>query len=186
MTFPFGYVLPILATAQFPENSARSVISWCLQRLDCRRGASLWYWCNLYAFKFGFETVLWSKYAMTTMLLLLLIYIYIITVYYSGSIMGVWFDPFHPLFSAAQRWTSSIIKMHLVKPSTVKNSLAVLWLTWRMAQGSAVRLLRYAKSMLRYAIGVYQCRPSCYIMYWEYQCKPYPVSGCKPRDLRIC
>ena len=88
-----------------------------------------------------------------------------------------WLDPLHPLspiqhvavqFAGAgftrQRWTSSIIKMHLVKPSTVKNSLAVPLLTWRM--GSAAVCCR----MLCCVIGV--CR--CYIMYCEQRCNPYP------------
>lgn len=171
MTFPIGYVLPILATAQFPENSARSVISWCLQRLDCRRGASLWYWCNLYAFKFGFETVLRSKYAMTTMLLLLLIYIYIYSILqwvYHGCMAWPFSSSFFScakvdLFDYQDAFGEAINGEKLIGSTVIdlEDGSGVCCAIAAVCKKHAVRL-------------VYTNVTSSYIMYGEYRCKPYP------------
>jgi len=86
MTFPFGYVLPILATGSTISrefSQERDIVMPAEARLQAWGLALILMhydaYMIIYAFKFGFEIVLRSKYAMTTMLLLLLIY----TVYYS-------------------------------------------------------------------------------------------------------
>ena len=108
---------------------------------------------------------------MTTMLLFLLIYIYTCTVYYSGSIMGVWLDPFHPLCSCAK---VDLFDYQDAFGEAINGEKLIGSTVIDLEDGSGVccRMLRYA---LHAAVRlVYTNVTSCYIMYWEYRCKPYP------------